>query len=244
MPLAQSERVRPDRVETLTQLFAEAPPMPCPCLVLAYSPTTEEFAVAPINLIGHPTAPVVDPGGADLVEVEVAVHRAGAGLLDRARSALGGRTTYEVTVSVRNVSTGPLTAIQLQGSAEHRFDDDAAILDLEDPPALEPGQTFEQTVEAELHPPSGGNYQWTVVASGAGSAVTASATSGHVPLLLYLVLAVLLIDLLVIWRRMRTRRRGGHDDEVDDLDEPAEPETWEEIQARWAAEEPASVPTG
>jgi hypothetical protein len=235
MPLAQSERVRRDRAETLTQLFAEAPPMPCPCLVLAYSPTTEEFAVAPINLVGHPTGPVVEPGEGALLEVEVHAERADAGLLDRARSALGGPTTYEVTVSVRNVSTGPLADIDLQGSAVHRFDDDAAILDLDPVPALEPGQTFEQTVEAEVHPPVGGDYEWTVVATGAASTVTSSTPTSNTPVLLYVVVAVLVADLVAIVWRMRRRRRLDHDELGDEADEP---ETWEEIQAQWAAGPP------
>jgi hypothetical protein len=234
MPLAQSERVRDDRAATLTQVFAEAPPMPCPCLVLAYSPTTDEFAVASINLIGHPTAPVVDPEGAALVEVEVSARRAGGGVLGWARSSLGGPTIYEVTVSVRNVSTGPLDDIELQGSAVHRFDDDAAILELEPPPApLEPGQTWEQTVEAEVHPPAAGRYAWTVVASGAAAPVTASTPTSNVPVLLYLFAIALVVDLVVIvWRLRRRSQLGGN--EPGAWDEPEEPETWEEIQARWA----------
>jgi len=242
MPSAQSERIRDDEDVTTTQLFAQAPPVACPCLVLAYSPASDEFAVAPIVLLGHPIAPVVEPDGGALVEVDVEATRVGGGLLGSLRTSLGGPTRYRVTVAVRNTTTEPLTHVELSGAAHHRLTD-AVQLDLAAPGPIEPGQTVEQTVVAEVPAPVIGGFTWEVSAYGAGPTVAASGEVRNRPLLLYAFAGALVVDLVAIaWRLARRRRGGKADDEAgDDLDAPA---TWEEIQAAWAAESDEGAAVG
>lgn len=232
MPSAQSERIRDDEDVTLTQVFAQAPPMPCPCLVLAFSPSSSEFAVAPITLVGHPTGPVVEPELGPLVEVEVDAQRVGGGLLGSVRSSLGGPTRYQVTVGVRNITTEPLANVELNGVARHRLTD-AVQLDLARPGVIEPGQTVVQTVEAEVPAPVIGGFTWEVSAYGAGPTVEAASTVTNRPLLLYVFVVVLLVDLVAIAWRLARRRRLRREEALGD---ERAPETWEEIQAAWDAD--------
>jgi len=220
MPAAQSEGIRHDRVATLTQLFVQPPPMPCPCLVRASTASNDEFAVAPITVLGHPVGPVVDTERGPLGEVDVDVGPAGSGLLAAVRSALGGPTPYELTVRVRNITTEPLSNVALTGSARHRFDDNAATLRFDAPGTIEPGQTWEQRVEAEVGAPVLGRCRWQVAAAGAGSAVVVEQAVSHVPVALLVALVLLLVDVVVITVRIvvRRRRRRRADELPDDVD--------------------------
>ena len=244
MPSAQSERIRDDQDVTLTQLFAQAPPMPCPCLVLAYSPASDEFAVAPITLLGHPVGPIVETASGPLVEVSVDAERIGGGLVGSLRTSLGGPTRYRVTVGVRNITTEPLANVELSGSAHHRLTD-AVQLDLDPPGPIEPGQTVEQVVETEVPAPVIGGFTWEVSAYGAGPTVAATSGVANRPILLYGFAVFLLVDLVAIVWRMSRRRKARAEDEAEGGDEP---ETWEEIQAGWDTEgtevEPADPAPG
>lgn len=208
----------------LVQLIAHAPPVHCPCIVRATASSGDDFAVAPIAISGHPTGDLVGAPDGPLVDVEVEATEAPGGLLSSLRSALGGPTRYEATVSVRNNSTETLTKLDLRGSVGHWSDDDAVQLGLDAPGALEPGQTWTHEVVAEVSPPAVGRYEFEVIASGAGSTVTATSTLSHHPLLLYVFGAVLVLDLAVmIWRwiakMMRSSDEVGaeHSDDVIDL---------------------------
>lgn len=205
----------------LVELIAHPPPTHCPCIVRATASSGDAFAVAPLVITGHPVAELVGVPDGPLVEVEVEAVEANDGLLASLRSLLGGRTRLETTVSVRNTTTETLSRLALSGSVGHWTDDDAVVLDLEAPAALEPGQTFTQDVVAEVSAPSFGTFDVEAVASGAGSSVTESVEVAHRPWLLYLFLAVLVVDLVVMvgrWvLRWAARDEGQlYDDDLDD----------------------------
>lgn len=207
MRSARSEGTGPPGRVVVTRLLARPPPTPCPCVVRASSTAIGDLAVAPIVVRGHPVARVVDPINGPLVAVSIGVERASHGLVERLRAALGGPTKYVVTVSVRNLTAGTITKLEIDGSARHRFDDDAATLELEKPPVLGPGRTWEQTVEVELPALAVGRLSWMAVASGAGVPVEAERATSNTPVALYLLGGVLVADIgAMVWRR-RTRRR-------------------------------------
>jgi hypothetical protein len=211
MTSAQSERIRPNGQLTLTQLFIQAPPVPCPCLIRVSTSTNDEFAVAPITIVDHPSGPLIDLASGPLVDVTVHAERAEQGFSDRLRSGLGGSTPYDVTVSVRNITTQPITKVVLRGSATHRLNDEAAVLTFDRPGPIDPGQTWTQTVSTKLPAPVIGRFTWTVSAAGAGEIVTATETTSAVPMLLYFAVGLLALDLLVIlvrWPLRRRRKRG------------------------------------
>lgn len=221
MVAAQSERVRDDDV-TLTLLYAQAPPVPCPCLVWVFAASSDEFAVAPIELIGHPVGEVVDPADGPLLETSIDARRRTAGLGPTLRALLGGRTSYEVTVRARNTTTVILTGLQMSGSANRRFDDDAAILDIDAPDSIEPGQTWTDTYLVDLSAPAMGTYNWEFIVSGAGSTVVSTSATSHDPILLWILLLVLVGDLVFMFARwvVRTaRRRRVIEDQVREEDE-------------------------
>lgn len=209
--------------ETLTggrpkvvQLIAHPPPAHCPCLVRATASSGRDFAVAPIVIRGHPVGSIVGVSDRPLVEIEVEAREVNKGLWPSLRSALGGQTRYEATVNVRNITTEPLTRLALSGSVGHWLDDDAAVLDIEAPPALEPGQTWSRETEALVSPPSVGAYTFKVTASGAGSSVTTENRLSRLPLLFFLAAAVLLLDLVVmVWRWIARRLREADDRRQD-----------------------------
>lgn len=206
MTAAQGERIRPG-VATLTQLSVQPPPAPCPCVIRASSPA-DEFAVVLIDLIGHPSGPVVDVSDDPLVDVGVETARTSQAILGRLRSALGGPTPYDVTVSVRNRTTGTLSAVALSASARHRLSDEAASLVLPAPGDIAPGETWSHTARATIPAPAMGRYVWVVTASGAGNPVVARQRTDVVPPALVLGGVLLLADLSVILWRRRSRHRS------------------------------------
>lgn len=201
----------------VVQVIAHPPPAHCPCIVRASGSTGEEFAVAPIVIVGHPVGDLVGVPDGPLVEVDVETASANRGLWSTLRAALGGPTRYEATVAVRNTSTETLTRLELHGSVGHWLDDDAATLDLHGPEALEPGQTWTQTVVAELSAPSVGTYRFEVVASGAGSSMTASHSVSRQPLLLWFLAAVLVVDVVITVFRQIARRRARREKLTEEL---------------------------
>lgn len=197
----------------LVELIAHPPPVHCPCIVRATASSGDAFAVAPLVITAHPVDDLVGVPEGPLVEVEVEAVQADQSLGASLRSLLGGRTRFEATVSVRNVTTGTLGRVALSGSVGHWTDDDAVVLDLEPPAALEAGQTWTQDVVAEVTAPSFGTYQFEVVASGAGASVTGTTAVARHPWLLYLFVVVLVADLVVMVARGIARRVGARDDE-------------------------------
>ena len=201
-----------DGTPTMTEFPVAAPSTTCPCVVMASTTSYGEVAVAPIELIGHPVGPVVGSSTLEAVAVTVDVKRAPRGVLASLRAAVGGPTTYDVTVSVRNRSTATLEKIVLEGSAGRSRDGDLRALDLPPPPALAPGETWTHVARTEVPAPAVGTFAFTVTASGSGPAVSTVQTTRTLPLGLLLVVGMLVVDVgAIAWRRRRRRlRRGAH----------------------------------
>jgi len=219
--MAASEGIRLDRdgTSTLTEVPIEAPDTTCPCLVRVSTKTFDQLAVAPIELIGHPVGPIVGSSALTPLEVSVSARRAPHGLIANVRSALGGPTAYDVTVSVRNRSTERLEHIVLAGAAGRSRDDDSTALELPVPGPLDPGQTWEQVVRSELPAPVLGGFVWEVTASGAGPSVTASDTTRSWPLGFVLLVLVFLGTVgAIVWRRIARHRALDADDDAEDMD--------------------------
>lgn len=210
MPQSQSERIRRDEPETLTQLFIQNPPTDCPCIVRALG-SNGEFAIAALDLVDHPRGPTVDPELGPLVEVDLNVERVATGVSGTIKSSLGAAITYAVEVDVRNVTTETLGDVVVRGSVTGRWNDDAAPVEFDVPGPLGPGQTWAQTIEVELPSPTLGTYVWQVAASGAGPTVDAEAKTTETPILLFVLVGLLLLDILLLvvraFIRMRKRRR-------------------------------------
>lgn len=221
----------------LVQLIAHPPPAPCPCIVRATASAGGDFAVAPIVITGHPVGDPVGVPDGPLVQVEVEARRSDGSLWSRLRSALGGPTRYEATVSVRNTTTGPLTKVALSGSVGHWLDDDAATLELDPPGAIEPGRTHTQQVVAEVPAPSVGDYTFEVVVSGAGSSVTEVVAVRNKPVLLYLLAALLVGDITMVLTRWMSKRRARRAAEAQRGLEESDDHR-DDLGAGWA--EPAS----
>ncbi|MGK2948290.1 MAG: hypothetical protein ACSLFP_06935 [Acidimicrobiales bacterium] len=203
----------------LVELIAHPPPTHCPCIGRATASSGDAFAVAPLVITGHPVDELVGVPEGPLVQVEVEAMRADQGVWASLRSMLGGRTEFETTVAVRNNTTETLSRLALSGSVGHWTDDDAVVLDLEPPAALEPGQTWTEDVVAEVTAPSFGTYQFEVVASGAGASVTETAEVAHRPWLLYLFAVVLVVDLVVMVGRWFLRWAARDEGQVYDDDD-------------------------
>lgn len=203
----------------LLSYLVNAPPVPCPCVLRAVGRDTTEVAIAPLVVTGHPVGPLVDPVAVgNLVEVTIEAHTSADGVVSALRGELGGRTAYEVTVSVRNISTTALSDVRLSGSVQ-RGNENLGDLLLDDPGALGVGQTWRQTVKAEVPSPSFGEVEWHVLANGAGPAVAATESTSHRPWLLIGLALMIVMNigiLLLRWRVRRRRNRAG--EYVDDVE--------------------------
>lgn len=221
-----------------TDFLVSAPPVPCPCVIRAWSNATDESAVAPIVITGQPVAPVVDPNaGKAPLDVTIEAEAAPAGFFSALRSALGGPTEYVVTVKVHNPSTDSFQKVTVAGSAGRSSTRDVASFDLQ-PTPLASGQTWEATTHATLPAPVLGSYVWHATASGGGPAATAASTTHRTPVLLLFLVSVLLVDLgMIVYRfflrdRLARRKAGPDDDDGGDTDRPPP-----DPPPGWAAEE-------
>jgi hypothetical protein len=175
-------------------------------VVRASSTAQDEVAVVVVRLGGVPVAPVVEPSAGPPIAVTVHARPAPRGLAASARSALGGPTAYEVTVSVRNQSADTLSGITLAGSAGRSRDDDAVSFTIPSPGSLAPGQRWEHETRVTLPAPVLGRFVWQVAASGAGPAIHAVTSVRRVPMGFVLLMAVLIVDVAAIVGRRITRR--------------------------------------
>lgn len=206
--MVASEGIRRNRDGSLTQrdFLVSAPAMTCPCVLRASTTTNDEVAVTPIELIGHPTGPIVLPQGGPRLDVSVSAAKAPRGFLQQVRAALGGPTAYDVTVTVRNPTTLQLDQVVLAGSARGSRGDVGAV-DLPEVGPLGPGQGWTRTVRSTVPAPVIGTFRWEVTASGVGRPATASTEARSVPLALIAVVLLLVADLaLIVWRRVAKRR--------------------------------------
>jgi hypothetical protein len=222
-----SEGVRFNRDGSLTQrsFVVMAPATTCPCVLRASTLTNDEVAYAAIELVGHPVGPIVRSEGVTPLRVRLGVERAPQGIGASMRSAFGGPTTYDVTVTVQNRSGEVLEHVAVAGSAGRSRGDDLIDLDLPAVGRLEPGATWQQTIRAKLPAPVLGRAVWQVTASGSGPAVEADLTTRHTPIPLFVLVVVLVVDVAaIVWRRMARRRLDAdeqagdaeHDDEHSD----------------------------
>jgi hypothetical protein len=199
---------------TVNQMRVGKPPAPCPCVLRAASSANDEVAVAPIELLGHPVAPVVDGGAVrDPLVLVVEARPAPQGIADSVRAALGGPARYEVTVTIRNRSVIPASSVTLAASGGRSDDDFQVTLAPEDPGIIPAGQTWQQTFEAVVPYPSFGTFHWRATASGAGVPVTASTITNSKPTLLIALAMFLVIDLFLLLIRFTIRRRVAREDE-------------------------------
>lgn len=221
----QARETNDDGTPTPAEMSVSAPPVPCPCILRVSSVDNLEVAVAPITLIGHPVAEVV--GGSEFatpLSVDIVANAASNGLASDLRTSLGGATTYDVTVQVTNRATFEIPAVAVSSSYTRRNYDDTRSIDVPDLGALEPGETWEQTMQVEVPSLTFGDVEWSATTSGQGPTVTSTDSTTSTPILLILLGAVLALDLLVLIIRLvlRWRRRGNHPPEGDDdvIDNP------------------------
>jgi hypothetical protein len=218
---SKSLELHHDGTPSVTEMVVSAPPVGCPCAVRASSNTNDEVAVAPISLIGVPIAPII--GGPDLsaplVAVSITARPVPRGFGAWIRSNLGGATPYEVTVTVKNLTTDTLRRVKLSGSVGRSSNDILANLDLKDPGELAPGGSASQTVTAKLPAPTLGTFVWRVPASGAGVTVVGTKSMRPRPVLLILLVLLFVADIALLVIRSRVHRRAAQVVEVLDDDE-------------------------
>ena len=202
-----------------TDLTVTAPPTPCPCIIRASSQDNLQVAVAPLVIIGHPVADVVGgAAAAEVLGVGITANPAPAGFGDTIRSSLGGPTTYEVTIRVTNRATFDVPAVAVASTYTRHWSGDTRNIDVDDPGTLSPGESWITTVQVDVPSLTFGDVEWRATVSGQGPSVTATDTTSSRPILLYLLMAILAIDLLILaWRLIaRVRRREERDWEPDD----------------------------
>jgi hypothetical protein len=211
--MVASEGIRRNRDGSLTHrdFAVSAPSTTCPCVLRASTTTNDEVAVAPIELLGHPTGPVVPPKGGPRLDVTVRAARAPRGLVSRVRAALGGPTAYDVTVTVRNPTTLQIDHVALAASARGGRGD-VETIELPEVGPLGPGRSWTRTVRSTVPAPVIGTFRWEVTASGAGRAVTARTEAGSLPIALIVLLLVLAADIAaIVWRRTARRRSQAYE---------------------------------
>jgi hypothetical protein len=209
MVKSKGVRIDPAVSPTVTKFGVSEPPYGCPCLVRVSSINGEEIAVAPITLTGHPVERVVSAPKVDgpFVAVAIKARPAPRGSFGWTRANLGGPFRYEVTVTVRNLTTEPLHLARVSGFVSRSVNANVTTLPLTDPGEIGVGQTWKQTVSVTLPAPSFGKLSWHVAVSGAGPTVTADATTHHRPILLMVILMLLIIDVSLLLMRFTIRRR-------------------------------------
>ena len=202
-----------------TDLTVGAPPTPCPCIVRVSTQDNRMIAVAPIVIIGHPVAEVVGASPADQPLItDIVAEPDSTGVSDQLRSSLGGSTTYAVTVRVTNTATFEIADVAVAATFTRGRFDDTRNIDLPNPGPLAPGQTWEEIVSVDVPALTFGDVEWSATASGQGPAVTATDSTSSRPVLLYVLVTILVIDLtILLWRVVaRARRRDEGDWEPHD----------------------------
>lgn len=228
---SETESLQRDGSPSLAALPVAAPPMPCPCVVRASNRTNDIIAFAPLEVVGHPTGPLVEPAGFEPLRVAVDAERSSEGLLDRLRSALGGPTAYDVTVTVQNRSGSELDGVTVRGAVRRGTGDDDGAVDATDltfPPvgALAGGERWTDTARVVLPAPALGRFTLTAVAAGAGPAATATDRVRPLPLLFFVVLVLFVTDVAAIAGRRLKRRQDARAAGVDvgEDDGPLDPD--------------------
>lgn len=221
MGASQSVQLDDGEAPTAFILPLEPPPVPCPCVVRVSDRLNQEIAFAPLTLIGFDTAAVeTGPSIVQPLDVWIEARRAPAGILQRGRSSLGGPTAYDVTVTVKNRSAIAYSKVTISGLAT-RGGDELLQLTLDDPGAIAPGKSWQQTVRATVPGPSMGSVTWQVQVSTAGKTVAATTDTSARPMLLLAVGSFLVVDVFLLLIRATVRRHQRRALEL--AESPAEP---------------------
>lgn len=207
--MAESEGLRVDPGETTVQIPLASPPVPCPCVVRVSDRTNDEVAIVPLRLLGHPIGPIIDPSPIALrLAVEVTVAPADDGALATAIARVGGRSSYEVTVTVRNESDVALNNVIVLGSVGRTIDDNLADVALPNPPTLLASQVWEHTTFIDVPGPTLRALTWKVTASAEGVATASASTqTSRRPWLLMVLVGVVVADVGILAMRASVRRR-------------------------------------
>lgn len=242
MPQSEGRGVPQDGTAAVAALAVYPPSVPCPCVIRVSTSTNDQVAVVPITIIGHPTAPVVNPDIPERLplDVSIVVNESNDGFSEVARAGLGGTSNYDVTITVRNRTTSAVESFALSGFAGRNANEELITLDLDAPASLQAGETWRQTLEAEAPALTFGEVQWQVTASGAGPSVTATDTTRAVPWLLWLLGAILVIDLLILLVRFVMRMVRRNRQEPDDNPFIHDPDAFDpngSVEAKIAADQ-------
>lgn len=220
MQASLAREINPDGTPTLSDMRVAAPPAPCPCIIRVSSQDNQEIAVASVTIVGHPVGPVIEaPTSSQPLTVAIAAEAAPQGFRDELRSSLGGATTYDVTVQVKNQGTFTIDNVGVSSTVTRLRYDDVRTIDIPSAGQLEAGETWEQVIQVEMPALTFGEVEWRATASGAGPSVSATDSTSSRPLLLIVLAVILVVDVLVLtWRFIsRLRRRRA---EVDPQDHP------------------------
>ncbi|MEO0492878.1 MAG: hypothetical protein AAF081_05640 [Actinomycetota bacterium] len=224
-------QVGSDSIETLPDdtrgswFTITEPPLPCPCVLRTADSSNSEVALAEFTVLGHPFEVNLLDNEAipNPFVVDIDVVRADEGRIEAIKSSLGSATDYDVTVSVRNQWVQPVANLTVTAWAARR-DSSTAIttVTLDAPETLGSSQAWQQTVRATLPAIVDGETVWRVeVTAPSVDRVERSTTTSYTPWLLYVLVAVLIVDLVVLAARFVLRRLRGDDTEAD----PPEPTT-------------------
>jgi len=207
-----------ERTSFLSRFTVARPPTPCPCIVQVSSERFDEVAVAGFTLLGHPTGALVDTGRqVNPLQVSVAARRVERGFWGALRTSLGGPTSYDVVVTVKNASTSTVRAPHLGLAVGRDAEDEIQTIDVPALGDLAPQESKRQVVRTQLPSPVYGAVVWRATTTAYGLTTTATASTQNRPLLLVVfaalfsacVLALVLRVFLRMVRRARGRRRGG-----------------------------------
>jgi hypothetical protein len=207
---------------TVAEMPIGAPPATCPCVLVVSTTDFAQVASAPIEILGHPTGPVVGLDQLEALRVEVHATKAPRGVGATVRGWLGGPTAYDVEVAVSNRSAATLSDITVAGAAGRNGDEDGTDIPLPTIDTLGPGERWTHTAHVTVPSPILTDVHVEVTASGTGPSVTAEHSQRNLPPLLLVLLLVLIADLIAIIGR-RVHQRRNEQPEVSRRDAGAPP---------------------
>lgn len=222
MGASASRELSPDG-PLATAFTVEAPPVPCPCVIRVFSPGNDEVAVVPFTLLGHPSGPPIESPRQNLrLAANIVANPATAGAWTSFKAMVGGPATYDVTITVRNMSTITVSEITARAWVGRGIDDAIREIELPSVGALAAGETWAQTARVELPAATWGDVVWQAAVTGAGPTVTTAETTENTPWLLYILIGILIIDVLVLAVRfvIRIARRSKQQGDVESVDRP------------------------
>jgi len=188
-------------------LTINEPEPTCPCIIRVTSDGNDEIAAAPITITGHPVGPLIDPPSfGDLVSVDIRAVEAPRSFWGYIRPELGGPTPYDVTVSVKNLTTTTMYNLKVSAAVGRDENDYLGDVIFGAPGGLPPGQTWTQTVRAVVKAPVYGTLMWRAAVSGAGPTVTVQDSVEHKPLLLMIGCLAVIAGLFTLIIRALVRR--------------------------------------